>query len=95
VYSEGGDDWALVARRAEEILQHIPGMFPASIELGNARLKLGDTAGAREAYAFALEQKGAMPMPPMVRGQLERQIEKLDGNAPPGSIAPIRNPWLE
>jgi hypothetical protein len=57
VYSEGGDDWALVARRAEEILQHMPGMFPASIELGNARLKLGDTPGARQAYAFALEQK--------------------------------------
>jgi hypothetical protein len=36
-----------------------------------------------------------MPMPPMVRGQLERQVEKLDADAPPGSIAPIRNPWLE
>jgi hypothetical protein len=36
-----------------------------------------------------------MPMPPIVRDQLQRQVERIDANAPAESIAPIRNPWLE
>jgi hypothetical protein len=95
VYSEGGDDWALVARRAEEILQHMPGMFPASIELGNARLKLGDSSRCAAGLCLRARTEGAMPMPPIVRDQLQRQVERIDANAPAESIAPIRNPWLE
>jgi hypothetical protein len=40
VYSKNGDDWAMVADRSQQVLDLRPQLWPAAIELGNARLKL-------------------------------------------------------
>lgn len=94
VYSEKGDDWALVARRAEEVLATVPSMWPAALELGNARLRLGDRAAARAAYARALAVTG-IPVPPAYRHKMQSHVALLDRGAPLHTIEPIRNPWLE
>jgi hypothetical protein len=94
VYSDGGDDWALVATRAQEIVERRPGFFPAAIELGNARLRLGERAAARAAYAGVLAQSKT-PVPPMVRTLLEAQIASLDAARDLAQVAPLRNPAME
>lgn len=94
VYSEGGQDWALVARRAQEVLDTVPAMWPAAIELGNARLHLGDRDGARAAYAAALATTD-IPVPENYREQLQARVALLAGSGALSAVTPIRNPWLE
>jgi hypothetical protein len=94
VYSENGDDWALVADRAQQVLEMRPQLWPAAIELGNARVKLGDRDGARAAYAAAL-QETAIPVPEEERARLQAQIAMLDEDLPLDAVAPLRSPWLE
>lgn len=94
VYSEGGEDWELVADRAGQVLATLPQLWPAALELGNARLKLGDRDGARAAYSAALKET-TIPVPEAERARLQAQIGRLDEGRPLASIAPLRSPWLE
>ena len=66
----------------------------AGIELGNAWLRLGDTAKARAAYATLLEQD-KVPLEALVREQVERQNALIDAGTPAADIPPLRNPWME
>jgi hypothetical protein len=94
VYSENGDDWALVADRSQQVLDLRPQLWPAAIELGNARLKLGDRDGARAAYALPL-QETSIPVPEEERARLSAQIGLLDEGRALDAIPPLRSPWLE
>jgi hypothetical protein len=94
VYSDGGDDWALVAKRAQEIIDEFPQHAPAAIELGNAHLRLGDRAAARRAYAGVLAQT-ILPVEELTRRQLEGQIARLDSDQDLAAIAPLRNAAME
>lgn len=95
LYKLGGGRDEVVAARLEEVLAQMPWHLGAAIELGNARLRLGDAAAARAAYRVPLEQKG-MPVEPLAKSQLEAQLERL---AQPGvtaaGVPPLRNPWME
>lgn len=94
VYSERGDNWTLVADRAQQVLEMRPQLWPAAIELGNARLKLGDRDGARGAYADALRET-QIPVPEEERARLQAQIGRLDAGTPLAEIEGLRSPWLE
>ena len=94
IYEEGGDDWALVATRLEEVVALLPQKVDAAIELGNAWLRLGDGARAISAYRRLLEQDKA-PVDALVRAQLERQVERIAAGGDLTRLEPLRNPWLE
>ena len=94
VYSDGGDDWALVAKRSQEIIDLFPQFPGAAIELGNAHLRLGDRAAARKAYADVLAQT-ILPVEELTRKALEQQIARLDSSVDLAQIAPLRNPGME
>jgi hypothetical protein len=94
VYAEGGNDWALVARRAQEIIDQFPQHAPAAIELGNAHLRLGDRAAARKAYADVLAQT-LLPVEPLTREGLLAQIARIDAAGPDEPIEPMRNAAME
>ena len=94
IYEEGGDDWALVATRLEEVVALLPQKVDAAIELGNAWLRLGDGASAISAYRRLLEQDKA-PVDALVRAQLERQVERIAAGGDLTRLEPLRNPWLE
>lgn len=95
LYKLGGGRDDVVAARLDEVLAQLPFHVGAAIELGNARLRLGDVAAARAAYRVPLDQK-MMPVEPLVKSQLEAQLERL---AQPGitaaDVPPLRNPWME
>lgn len=95
LYEDGGGRDEVVATRLDEVLAQLPFHVGAAIELGNARLRLGDVAGAREAYRVPLRQQ-MMPVEPLVKAQLEAQLGRL---ARPGvtaaDVPPLRNPWME
>jgi hypothetical protein len=94
VYSDGGDDWALVAKRAQEIVDAFPQHVPAAIELGNAWLRLGERARARTAYAAPLGQD-VLALDAATRSILEGQIALLDSSRVLSEITPLRNRGLE
>lgn len=94
IYKEGGDDWALVAKRLEEVVALLPQKLDAGIELGNAWLRLGNGARATAAYRRLLDQD-KMPIEALVREQLERQVERIAAGGDLARIEPLRNPWLE
>lgn len=94
VYAEGGEDWDLVSRRAGQILAHSPGMYFARIELANARLRLGDAEGARQAFAAMLDQTKP-PLPPALREAVEERHRRLVSGEPAASVPILRNPMLE
>lgn len=89
-----GTDWALVERRAAEVMQVMPSNIGIGVELGNARLRLGDTAGARRAYQALLDQT-QRPLDALVRKALEAQVARIDAGGPAAEVPPLRNPWME
>lgn len=94
IYEEAGDDWALVARRLEEVVALLPQKVDAGVELGNAYLRLGDGARAIAAYRRLLDQK-RVPLDALIRKQLEAQVALVAATPDPSRVEPMRNPWLE
>ena len=86
--------WPLVEERCAEIVALLPWHVGAAIELGNARLRLGDAAGARRAYQGLLDAK-QRSVEARTRAQVEAQIGRIDSGLPADRITSLRNPWLE
>jgi len=95
VYEKGGTDWPLVADKLREVLEVVPYMTEAAIELGNAELRLGRREAAVAAYRrpFAFLDRGILS--PLVKGELEARIAALEAGTALTAIKPIRNPNME
>ncbi|MBK7596319.1 MAG: phospholipid carrier-dependent glycosyltransferase [Gemmatimonadetes bacterium] len=95
VYDEKGNDYALIAAKATEVLDVIPWHVPAAIELGNAYLRMGDRAAAIAAYQrpFAHEKRGLLGA--LVKQELESHIKRLESGEAMTAIPSIRSPQLE
>lgn len=94
IYRDGGQDWALVAKRLTEVQPVIPFHLGVAVERGNACLRIGDRACAIDAYRTPLLKPGDS-LDPMTRRDLQAQLAALAGTSPLGSIRPLRNPWME
>ncbi len=94
IYKENGQDWALVARRLEEVASVTPANIGTAAELGNAWLRLGDGQRAIRAYQRPLDQR-EMPLDAKVAGEFRAQIRRVGAAADPASVPPMRNPWME
>ena len=94
IYKKNGSDWALVARKLEEVAAVLPNRIDAAVELGNAYLRLGDGAHAARAYRRPLEQRD-MPIDPELAQHLRSQVARIEAGEDPAKIEPMRNPWLE
>ncbi|KFL37333.1 phospholipid carrier-dependent glycosyltransferase [Arenimonas donghaensis] len=95
LYEKGGGRDEVVSRRLREVLDQAPYHVGAAIELGNARLRLGDKDGARAAYAVPLSY-AKVPVEPLVKAQLEQRIAELEATHTQASdLPPMRNPWME
>jgi hypothetical protein len=94
LYDEEGKDWALVARRLEEVVAIVPQHVSAGIELGNAYLRMGDVGKARVAYQRLLDQE-TVPLEELVRQQLDAQLSAMGEDVDPATLKPVRNPWME
>ena len=94
LYKQRGTDWALVERRAAEVMQVMPSNIGIGVELGNARLRLGDADGARQAYQGLLDQT-QRPLDGLVRKALEAQVARIDAGVPAAQVPAMRNPWME
>lgn len=94
IYKENGQDWALVARRLEEVAQVTPANIGTAAELGNAWLRLGQAGPAIRAYRRPLQQR-EMPLDAAVAAQFRAQIARVEGAADPRAVPQMRNPWME
>jgi hypothetical protein len=94
IYEEGGSDWALVARRLEEVVVWYPQKIDAGVELGNAYVRLGDGPHALQAYRRLLLQD-KVPLDDLIRRRLEDQIARVEASSDVAKVEPMRNPWLE
>jgi hypothetical protein len=94
IYKENGTDWALVARRLEEVVALMPQKLDAGVELGNAYLRLGDGAHAIVAWRRMLEQT-RVPLDPAFAQQLRAQVARIETGEDPSKLQPLRNPLLE
>ncbi|KAF1711295.1 hypothetical protein CSC70_05110 [Pseudoxanthomonas kalamensis DSM 18571] len=94
LYKEDGQDFTLVAQRLEEVAAVLPHNVAAGVELGNAYLRLGDGAHAKQAYGRLLEQK-KVPLDAKVEQQLRDQIASIEAGGDPTKIEAMRNPWME
>ena len=94
IYKEDGRDWALVAKRLEEVVSVAPGMVGAAAELGNAHLRLGDRDAALRAYRRPLEQD-EIPLDALLQRQFRDQIARVEGAHDPAVVPLLRNPWME
>lgn len=94
IYKQGGQDWALVARRLEEVVAWLPQQVDAAIELSNAHLRLGQREQAIAALRRLLEQD-KMPVDAVVAAQASAQIERIGASPDLAGVEPLRNPWLE
>lgn len=94
IYKDNGKDWKLVEARASEVMRVLPFSVGIGVELGNARLRLGDAAGARRAYQGLLDQK-LRPLDALVQQALRRQVTAIDAGTPADKIPLMRNPWME
>ena len=94
IYKKDGKDWALVARKLEEVTAVLPNRIDAAVELGNAYLRLGDGAHAARAYGRPLQQRG-MPIDAELARRLRAQVALAEAGGDPKKIEPMRNPWLE
>ena len=95
LYREDGKDTALVAKRLEEVVKLLPLHLGAGIELGNAHLRLGNVTGARVAYQRLLDQEEKSPIEPLVRGQLQAQLARMEAGEDAAAIPQLRNPSME
>lgn len=94
IYKDNGDDWALVARRLEEVAALFPQSANTGIELGNAYVRLGDGPAAIRAFRRPLDQDKA-PVDARVRAQIEAQIAEIEKGADLSKLKPLRNPEME
>lgn len=94
IYKEDGRDWALVARRLEEVAAQLPGKVDAGVELGNAYVRLRQREQAVAAYRRLLEQK-QVPIEPLLAAQLRQQIGTVSSASDLAQVQPLRNPWME
>ncbi|MEO6104310.1 MAG: hypothetical protein ABIP44_11845 [Pseudoxanthomonas sp.] len=99
IYKDNGDDWALVARKLEEVVALFPQSASLGIELGNAYVRLGDGPAAIRAFRRPLEQKKA-PVDSRIRAQISGQIALIEialtrRGADLSQLKPLRNPEME
>ena len=94
IYKENGKDWALVAKRLEEVASVSPAMLGTAAELGNAYLRLGDGARAIRAYRRPLEQT-QMPVDDDLARRFREQIARVEVAQDPKQVPMLRNPWME
>ena len=94
IYKEGGNDWALVAARLEEVVAQSPAKVDAGVELGNAHLRLGRREQAIAAYQRLLDQT-KIPVEPLIAKQLKAHVAEVRNAPDPAKVEPFRNPWLE
>ena len=94
IYKENGKDWALVAQRLEEVATLFPQSASTGIELGNAYVRLGDSAAAIRAYERPLRQNKA-PVDTRIRAQIEAQVSLIKDHADLSRLKPLRNPEME
>ena len=94
IYKEAGNDWSLVARKLEEVAAMLPAKVDASIELGNAYVRLGERDKAIAAYR-RLRTQDKIPVEEKVGEQLDAQIARLESGIAMSDIGLLRNPWLE
>lgn len=92
IYRDGKQDWPLVATRLAEVNAQLPYHVGAGVELGNARLRMGDRDGARDTYQRLLVTADSQ-LDPLTRTTLQRQVEALANGKQ--DVAPLRNPWME
>lgn len=95
IHQQQGSDFALIARRTQEILDVLPWAFPAAIELGNAHLKLNDRERALAAYRHPLEPGNDLGLDDNSRAALAARIAELESGAEPSTLTPLENPWRE
>ncbi|MEP6907542.1 MAG: hypothetical protein ABI858_06120 [Pseudoxanthomonas sp.] len=94
IYKENGDDWALVARRLEEVAKFFPQSASIGIELDNAYVRLGNKPAAIRAYRRPLQQDKA-PVDARIRAQIEAQVALIEGHSDLSKLKPLRNPEME
>ncbi len=94
IYKENGQDWALVAKRLEEVVSVSPAMIGSAAELGNAYLRLGDRERAIRAYRRPLEQK-QMPVDVELARRFREQIARVETARDLKQVPMLRNPWME
>jgi hypothetical protein len=94
IYRDSGDDWAMVARRSEEVLQVDPYVLPLYIELGNAYLRLGERDSALTAYQALVDQT-LTPLDPAILSRVREHIATIRISGSLSAVAPLRNPWME
>ncbi|RYE70929.1 MAG: hypothetical protein EOO80_22615 [Oxalobacteraceae bacterium] len=94
IYKDNGKDWALVARRLEEVVVLVPQSASAGIELGNAYVRLGEADAAIRAFRRPIDQDKA-PVDARLRAQLEAQIALIRSGADLSKLKPLRNPEME
>lgn len=94
IYKDGGQDWALVARRLEEVAALMPQSTSVGIELGNAYVRLGDRAAAVRAYRRPLDQD-KMPVDADLRARVEERIVAIESGVDLSTLSPLRNPAME
>lgn len=95
IYEEKGDDWALVARRLEEVLAVNAYDFSVAIELGNAYVRLGDREAALRAYRQPFSQAARDIVDEMTRASLLQRVASLERGDALDLLPPLRNPWME
>jgi predicted Zn-dependent protease len=66
--------------------------FFVHLELGNQYLKIGDRENALRVYRVAWERS---PHSDSISDLLAQQIQRLEGDEPLETIAPLRNPGIE
>jgi tetratricopeptide (TPR) repeat protein len=94
IYKENGQDWALVAKRLEEVLSVSPMMLGTAAELGNAYVRLGNREAAIRAYRRPLEQD-TLPVDAKLAQQFREQIARIQHAPDPKQVPLLRNPWME
>jgi hypothetical protein len=94
IYEQGGDDWALVAWRLDQVLALNPYAYFAAFELGNARLRLGEREAAVEAYRRVLEQD-RFPMDPDFIARLSAHVQIIEQSDDLAHVTPMRSPFME
>ncbi len=94
IYKKNGSDWALVARRLEEVAGVLPSRVDAAVELGNAYLRLGDREHALRAYRRPLEQEET-PIDHGIAKSMRDQLARVESASDPKQVPPMRDPWLE
>jgi len=94
IYKKGGSDWSLVAKRAAEVVALRPQHVGATIELGNAWLRLREPQAAANAYRDLLAQR-KMPLDALTQRAIEEELALIDAGTDASAIPMLRNPWME